>query len=111
MEQNNSKFITYKIPPGAYTFTDLSTVLSRGFNIEFEIRKRMRANHKHDKSDSIIIDSDNVSLIPTVRLGPQVKVSRLEKKSFFNKILGFTPYWDYKDFGKEYYSEKRKEFG
>ena len=99
LKQYNSKFITYKFPPGAYTFKDLSIVLSRGFINEFEIRGRMRANHKHDLSDSIIIDSDNVSLTE-LRLGPQIRVLKFDKESFFNTVLGFTPYLDYKDFGK-----------
>ena len=109
MKQDNSKFITYKIPPGAYTFKDLSIVLSRGFIIEFEIRGRMRPNHKHDLSDSIIIDSDNVSLITKLRLGPHIMVLRFDKKSF-NTNLGFSPYWVYKKYigDNDYYSEKKK---
>ena len=51
----------------------------------------MQPNHKHDKSDSIIIDSDKVSLITKLRLGPQIMVSRFDKKMFFNTTLGFTP--------------------
>ena len=58
LKQYNSKFITYKTPPGAHTFNDLSSVPLKGFNNEFEIRGRMRPNHKHDLSDSLIIDSD-----------------------------------------------------
>ena len=83
LKQYNSKIITYKCPPGAYTFKDLSIVLSRGFNNEIEIRGRMRPNHKHDISDSIIIDSDNVSLITNWRLGPQIMVLRFDENSFF----------------------------
>ena len=30
------------------------------------------------------------------------------KKSFSNTILGFTRYWDYKDFGNGYFSEKNR---
>ena len=92
LKQYNSKFITYKLPPGAYTLKDLSIVLSRGLNNEFETRRRMRANHNHDLSDSIIIDSDNVFLIINMRLGPQIMVLRVDRKSFFITILNFTPY-------------------
>ena len=56
----------------------------------------MRPNHKHDLSSSIIIDSDNVSLIANLRLGPQIMFFRFDKKSFFNTVLGFTPCWDYR---------------
>ena len=66
----------------------------------------MRPNHKHDLPGSIIIDSDNVSLITKLRLGPKIMAWRFGKKSFFNTILGFTPYWYYKDFGNESYKEK-----
>ena len=86
----------------------MSIFLSRGFNIESKIRGRMRPNHKHDLSDSVIIDSDNFSLITRLRLGPQIVVLKFKKESIFNSILGFTPYWDYKDFGNEYYSEKNR---
>ena len=47
-------------------------------------------------------------MITKLRLDPQINVLRFDKKSFFNKILGFTPYWDYKSFGKEYYGEKNR---
>ena len=106
--QFNSKFTTYKIPPGVYTFKDLSIVLSRGFKNGFQIRGRMRPNHEHDLSDSIIIDSDNVSLITKLKLGPRIMVLRFVKKSFFNTTLGFTPYWVYKDFGIDFYSESNR---
>ena len=110
MKQYNSKFITYKIPPGAYTFKDLSIVLSRGFIIEYEIRGRMRPNPKHDLSDSIIIDSDNVSLINKLRLGPQIMVLRFDQKSFFSTNLGFSPYWENKKYtsDNDCYSEKKE---
>ena len=74
---------------------------------EFETRRRIRPNHKDDLFDSIIIDSEIVSLIIKLRLGPQIMVLRFDKKSFFNTTSGSTPYWDYKDFGNEYYSGKK----
>ena len=69
-----------KISPGVCTFEDLSEVLSRGSKNEFEIRRRMRLNHKHDLSDSILIDSDNVSLISKLTLRPQIHALRFIKK-------------------------------
>ena len=68
----------------------------------------MRPNHKHDLSCSFLIDSDNVSLITKLQLGPKIMGLRFKKKSFFYTILGFAPYWDYKDFGNENYSEKNR---
>ena len=38
IKQNNSKFITHEISPCIDTFKDISEVLSRGFEKEFEIR-------------------------------------------------------------------------
>ena len=70
LKQYNSKFIAHKIPSGAYTFKNVSEVLSRRFKNGFAIENLPR-NHEHDKSDSIIIESDNVSLITKLilRLG------------------------------------------
>ena len=98
LKQYNSKFTTYKLPPSVYTFKDLS----RNFKNEFEVRGGVQPKHKHVKSDSIIIDSDNVSLITKLRLGPQMNVLGFEKELFFDTILDFTPYWDYKSHGNEY---------
>ena len=109
-KQYNSNFTTYKVSAGAYTFKDLSEVLSRGVENEFEIRGRIRPNHENDESDSIIIDSDNVSLITTLRPGPKHNALKFDKKSFFNTVLGFTPNWDYKSFGNECYTETKQKF-
>ena len=109
LKQYNSKFITYKLPPGVYTFKDLSEVLSRGFKNEFEIRK-LRPNLKYDKSDSIIIENDNVTLITKLILR-YIKVFRFDKRTFFSSILAFSPYWDYNNhigYDNDYYSEKKE---
>ena len=105
---DNSKYITYKKSPGVYTFEDLSYVLSRGFKKQFELRK-LRPNHIHDKSDSIIIESDNVTLITKLILRYELKVFTLDKKSLFNSIPGFLPYFDDKSRDDECYSEKKTE--
>ena len=107
----NSKFETYKICPGVDTIKDLSEVLSRGFNNEFEIRK-LRPDHKHELSDSILIDSDNLSLITKLTLRPEINALRFDEKSFFSTILGFSAHWDYKNIASseiEYYSEKKQK--
>ena len=72
------------------------------------IRGWMRPNYKHDLSDSFFIDSDNVSWITKLKLGPQIMVLRFNKKSFFDTILAFTPNWDYKEIGKGNYSEENR---
>ena len=108
-KQYSSKFITYEIPLGNYTFEDLSEVISRGFINEFEIRGRIRPNHKYDRSDLIIIESDSVSLITTLSANPQIHGLRFDKKSVNNTILCFSPYWDYKNCDIEYFNEKNRK--
>ena len=94
LKQYNSKFITYKFPPGVYTFKDLSEVLSKGFKNEFDLRK-LRLNLKYDKFESNIIENDNVTLITNLILRYDIKVLRFNKKSVVKTIFGFSPYWDY----------------
>ena len=94
LKQDCSKYTTYKIPPGAYTFKDVSIVLSRGFENDFELRVRMQPSHKKDHHDSIHIESDNVTLITILDLKPIIKVLRFDKKPILNTISGFPPYWN-----------------
>ena len=82
------------ISPGVYTFMVLSEILSRGFKNEFEIKGRIRTNHKNDRSGSLISEIDNVILITKLKVNPQIYALRFDKKSFFNTILGCSPYWD-----------------
>ena len=81
LKQYNSNFTTYKIPSGVYLFKDLSEVLSRGFKNELKFRN-VQPNHKHDKSDSIIIESDNDTLITTLISGYEIKLLKFDKESF-----------------------------
>ena len=83
LKQYNSNFTTYKIPPAAHIFKDLSEVLSRGLKNEFEIRGRKRANHNYDSHDSFVIASDNVTFITKLDLRPDIKVLRFDKKIVF----------------------------
>ena len=106
LKQYISIFITFKISPGVYTFKDPAEVLSRGFKNEFEIRGRRRTKHKTVRSDSYIIEIDNVPFITKLNVNPQIHALRFDKKSFFNTILGFSTYWDYKIYDNENYSEK-----
>ena len=87
-KQYISKVETYKVSPGFYTFEDLQEVLSTGFKNEIEMGKL--PNHKYDKSNSIIIKSDNVILITTLFSSYEIKGLRFDKKSFFITILGFS---------------------
>ena len=46
LKQYISKFITYEISPGFYTFKDISEVMLRGFEKEVEIRGEIQPNTK-----------------------------------------------------------------
>ena len=104
IKQFNSKIIIHKNSSGFYTFQDLAQVLSRGWKTEFEIGK-LRPNHIQDKSDSIIICTDNISLKTKWFVKYENRVLRFDEKSFFSTISGFSPFWDYKT-DSDYFSEK-----
>ena len=57
----------------------------------------MPPDHKNDRSDSILIDSDDVSLITKLTLRPDINALKFDEKSFFKTILGFSPHWDLKN--------------
>ena len=105
LKQYNSKFITYETSPGTYTFKDISEVLSRGFEKEFEIRGEIQPNTEYDKSDSIIIERDNNTMKTKLIVGSEINALRFDEKSFFSTILGLAPYWDCKGHN-EYVGEK-----
>ena len=93
IKQKKSKFITYKISPGFYTFTGLAEVLSRGFKLNFETGK-LQPIYIYDRPDSISIESDNVSLSTKLTVRYAVRVLKFDEKSFFTTVLGFSPFWD-----------------
>ena len=105
LKQYNYKFITYEISPGIYTFKEISEVLSRGFEKEFEIRGEIQPNTEYDKSDSFIIERDINTMKTKLIVGSEINTLRFDEKSFFNTILGLAPYWDYKNHN-EYVGEK-----
>ena len=110
LKRKISKFITNKILPGVYVFKSLSEFFSRGFENDLEIGK-LQPNHIHDRSSSIFIESENITLIIKLILRYEIKDLRFDKRSFLNTILGFSPYWDHKKLiGRcdEYYSKKNK---
>ena len=62
LKQYNSKFNPYQMFPGIYTFKDISEVLSRVFEKDFEIRGEIQPNTEYDKADSIINECDNITM-------------------------------------------------
>ena len=81
IKQYNSNFKTYKNFPGAYTFKDFTMVLSIGFRTEFQ-NVHLRPDRILDKSGSILIDSDNITLITKLTLRPDITALRFDEKSF-----------------------------
>ena len=111
-KQYNSKFKTYKISPGVGLLKDITMVLSRGFRMEFQ-NVHLRQDRILDKSDSILIDSNDVSLITKLNLRPGITALRCDEKSFFNTISGFSSHWVYKKiaaYDREYYSGKKQNY-
>ena len=80
-KQYTSKFSTYKKSAGAYTSEDLTMVLSMGFRTEIQ-NVHSRPDGILDKSDSILIKTDNVSLITNLTLRPDINALMFDGKSF-----------------------------
>ena len=87
LEKYNSKFITYDLIPGIYTFKDLSEVL---YNI-------VRLEHPESSSGKVI-KFDNISRKTKLVVNSGVIAIRFDENSFFSFVLGFTPGWDYKHY-------------
>ena len=83
LKQYNEKLVSYELDPGNYTIED--------------IQKAVYPLGDHEGTLKIEYDDLNkkVKLILT-RFGETFGTLRLDKKSFFHTLLGFTPYWDYK---------------
>ena len=72
----------------------------------------MRPQHKHGKFDSIIVESDSVTLITELILRYDIRVLRYDRNSFFNTTLGFSTYWDHKNYigyDNDYYNEENRK--
>ena len=83
LKQYNEKFVAFELDPGNYTIED--------------IQEAVYFLGDHENTLQINYDDINkkVKLILT-RFGSTFRTLRFDKKSFFHKLLGFTPYWVYK---------------
>ena len=83
LKQYNEKFVSYELDPGNYSIEDL--------------QKAVYPLGDHEGTLQIKNDDLNkkVKLILT-RFGLTFGTLRFDEKSFFNTLLGFDPYWDYK---------------
>ena len=72
-----------KITPGIYTIEDISEAV----------------NKIGDHERTLQIENDDITMkteLFLTRFGSTFGTLRFNEKSFFNALLGFTPYWDYK---------------
>ena len=90
LDKDKSSFLTYKTIPGVYTFKDLSEVLSRKSQLEFDGFKY---------SIDIEINDNTMKTKLIVRF--DIIALRCDGKSYFNTILGFTLHWDFKHYNED----------
>ena len=83
LKQYNSHFMTYELCPGIYTIQDISHAVRTLFG------------HK-GRLQSEFDDINMKTKLNLTRRGETFASLRFDEKSFFNILLGFTPYWDYK---------------
>ena len=87
-------------------------VLSWGFRTEFQ-NVHLRPDRILDQFDSILIDSNDVSLITELTLRPDITALGFDGKSIFTTILSFSPHWAYRSiasYDPENYCEKKQKF-
>ena len=94
LDEYNSSFITYELPPGIYTFKDISGALCNIIQFEYP-----------GPSNVIDIEYDDITMKTKLVVRSGIIAKRFDENSFFNTVLGFTPGWDYKHYNK-YISQK-----
>ena len=93
LDEYNSKFITYELQPGIYTFKDISEVLFNILQPEYP-----------GFSNVIDIEFDDITMKTKLVLRPGIITIRFDEKSFVSTNLVFNHGWDYKHY--EYISQK-----
>ena len=99
LDEYNSSFITYEIKPGIYTLKDFSKVLFNFHRPEYKLY-----------NNSVDIEYDDNTMKTKLVVRPGIIAIRLDEKSFFSTVLGFTSGWDYKQYN-EYTSQKNVDLG
>ena len=94
LDEYNSRFTTYELDSGNYTFKDISKAL---FNI-------LQSEYP-GPSNVIDIEYDDITMKTKLIVKSGIIAIRFDEKSFFSTVLGFTPGWDYKHYDK-YTSQK-----
>ena len=94
LDKYNSRFITYALDPGNYTFKDISEAL---FNILQPFYP--------EPSNVNVIEYDDITRKTKLVVKNGTIAIRFEEKLFFSTALGFNPSWDYEHYN-EYTSQK-----
>ena len=81
LKQYNANFVTYELDPGNYTIDDLQGAVY--------------PRSDHEGTQQIEYDDSNKKNKLVLNcFGSTFGTLRFDEKSFFNTLLGFTPYWD-----------------
>ena len=89
LDEYNSRFITYELQPGIYTFKYISEALFNILQTEYP-----------GPSNAIVIEYDDNTRKTRLIVKEGIIAIRFDEKSFFSTVLGFTPGWDYKHYKK-----------
>ena len=99
LNEYNSSFITYELAPSFYSFKDISEALFNILQPEFK-----RYNNSVDS------EYDDITMKTKLVVRPGIIAIRLDEKSFFSTVLGFTSGWEYKHYN-EYTRQKIVNLG
>ena len=94
LDEYNSSFVSYELQPGIYNFEDISEVLLNLLQTKYE-----------EINNTVVIQFDDITVKVKLVVRPGVIAIKLDEKSIFRTILGFTSGWNYKHYN-EYISQK-----
>ena len=94
LDEYNSKFVTYELDPGIYSYKDIAIALYYILQSEYP-----------SSGSEILIRLDDISKKTKLVVRSGIIAIRFDEKSIFSTLLGFTPGWDYKHYN-QYLSQK-----
>ena len=83
LDEYNFNFIRYELQPGIYIFKDLSEVLLRNLQSEFE-----------GFNNAIGIEFADITMKTNIVCKTGIYSHKFDEKSFFSSYLDFNPHWD-----------------
>ena len=94
LDEYNSRFVTYELQPGIYSYREISEALFYILQSEYP-----------QSSSEILIRLDDVTRKTKLVVNSGIIAIRFDENSYFSTILGFTAGWDYKHYN-QYLSQK-----